>query len=120
MIDEISDFIFEEGGRDLENEAIQAYIKTGTILVARAHDKIICVCLFSVHGSVAHVHEVVVSKNHRFQNVLRWIAIKGLTKFPFLNEVVFERGRKYPDRKPSKYDIYRLIGIKKKQEVSNG
>jgi hypothetical protein len=117
MIKEISDFLSNEGGRDLTDEQIEAYIKTGTILVARTHEKIICVCLFSVHGSVAHVHEVAVDKDHRFQKVLKWIAIKGLNKFPFLNEVVFERDRKYPDRKPSKYDIYKLIGIKKKQEV---
>lgn len=107
-------------GNEFTDSDLQSFIDSGTIIVSKSKDRVVLLCLFSIHGDVAHVHEMYVDPDFRHKNAIKWTAIKGLTMFPFLNEIVFERERKYPDRAPRKYDLYRLIGVKRHSEVKNG
>ena len=113
MIDEICKFIKDYEGVEYSSESIEKFIKFKSIIVCMDDSNIWGVCTFAIHGDVIHVHDLVIHPSKRDGKLMKWFAIQALKMYPFLNEVAFERGIKFPEKEPRKYSIYRLIGIRR-------
>lgn len=114
LIDEWKEFLEKEGNVEFDTQQLDRFRRLNLFIDIRDGNRIIALCLFSLHGDLAHCHELTISKDWRGKKIIRLVAIKGLQKFPFLKKITFERFRKYNDLNIREYDLYRLIGLKEK------
>jgi len=114
LIDEWKEFLEKEGNVEFDKQHLDRFRRLNLFVDIRVDNRIVALCLLSLHGDLAHCHELTISKEWRNKKIIRLVAIKGLQKFPFLKRFSFERFRKYNDLNVREYDLYRLIGLKEK------
>lgn len=116
---EWKEFFITHGGIDYNEKTLNEYFKKGLFVAGYDRTGLMYLGLFRISGELMEVDEVTIRPDMQFKNILKYMAIKALQKFPFINEFCYERLRKYEDRDIMKFDIYRFIGIKNR-EVING
>lgn len=112
IIKEWYEFLKLNGAIEYNQAILESYFRTGTYLCEKDSKGIMFLCLFSIFGDCAEIDELTIRPDHRKNYMIRYVAIKGLRKFPFLSHIAYERLRKYPDKARIVYDIYSFIGVK--------
>lgn len=114
---ELVQFIVQNSTFTVEKilEVMPQFIKNNTFVSLRDKKGVVAVCAWNINGEVCEVQELIIRPDKRSTGLIKYITALGWNKFPFLKTVKFERERKYPDREPRAYPIWKFIGEKGKQ-----
>jgi len=72
-------------------------------------EEVIYVIRWNVKGNTAKILDLIINPKHRSKGLFKYILKKNWIKFPYVKFLVWERDRKYPDRKPRIYNILELL-----------
>ena len=117
MLDEIARFVIKNGKGlylQLDYNAIKNFIEKHiaykTLIIVRDKEGILAVCRWNIPTKEeAHVLDLVIRKGHKYKQLIKSILIQGLKVFPEAKYLVWEREKKYPNRKKRKHLISNIL-----------
>ena len=96
-MDELIDFILKNDkvlvkpDRETLTRSILKHIHYGTIIVLKDEKGIYAVARWDIEGEVAHVFQVVLRPDRRNQRLIRVLVMMGISKFPSVKYLKYER-----------------------------
>jgi hypothetical protein len=110
-------FIKDNGGqtyKDFDKDelagVVDLHLQYGTCMIIRDGKNNICaVARWNISGTTAEVLDVIVRKDYRNKNFLKMMLGVGITKYPYVRFLKFQRGIKYPGRKHRIYSVNEFL-----------
>ena len=109
----IAESHYTERQREELQEAVEKHFQYGTIFALQDLLGIVAMVRWNKEGDTAHILGFVVRKDHRRQNLIKKMLLKGLIRWHGIKHLSWERIKKYPYRKQRKYSIGRILKRRK-------
>ena len=116
-VDEIIEFVIKHGdglysnfSKEKLRNVTRLHLNYGTCMVIRDDNDSICaVARWNEFGNIAKVLDVVIRDDYRKPKMLKMMLALGVSKHNHIRFIKFERGFKYPGRRPKLYSVAELL-----------
>jgi len=115
IVDEVIDFIYANTHylvqRNELERIIRLHILYGTCTILHDKNKIIAICRWNIEdsGRKAKVLDLIIDKNYYDKGIVRQVFLKGISMFPNVKLIGWDRRRKYPTRDTHWYSVRQLL-----------
>lgn len=106
-------FVAEYGGIEYPIDefayVFPIFVRNNTFSIAVKDGEVHGVCIWNIDGDIADVLECVIHPEHRNTAILKYLALQGWRKFPYLKYFKFVRERKDKMTIPRVYELSKLL-----------
>lgn len=113
VINDIVEFVLKNTHYLVSNEELERVIRLhilyGTCCILHDKEKVIGVVRWNVEGNKAKILDLIIDKDYRNKGIMAQMLKKGLSLFPNLKELGWERAMKRNDRGMRYYSVKKLL-----------
>ena len=114
LLDKVIDFVIEHSpyyDREEIERIIKLHLIYHTCLITTHKEEVTSVCRWNIEdkGETAHILDYYIRKDFRNRGFIKEHLVKGLSIFPTVKTIKWERLTKYPTKKQSIYSVRQLL-----------